>query len=316
MNRCSMLQFALARGIGEVSIKKAIAFIESNNLSWDDFIQDRNLLYHFGLKDNVITNISTTKSQAYALYEELELSGVKILSESDIAYPQYLKKMLQDKCPSILFVSGNIDLLNSIAVGFCGSRKASAKGIGIAADCSRQLTKENITVISGYAAGTDLAAHKSALENGGNTVFVLAEGILRYSKKREIRDYLNSSNHVFISQFMPKTTWNAGNAMRRNSVIIGLSRAMILVESGKTGGTFAAGEEALRVGCPLLVIDFAQPEVSAEANPYFIAAGGKPIRGKNGIPNITKVLDAVKNDPRSETQPLPVNGAQQLKFDI
>ena len=86
-----MLQFALARGIGEVSIKKAIAFIESNNLSWDDFIQDRNLLYHFGLKDNVITNISTTKSQAYALYEELELSGVKILSESDIAYPQYLK---------------------------------------------------------------------------------------------------------------------------------------------------------------------------------------------------------------------------------
>ena len=193
---------------------------------------------------------------------------------------------------------------------------ASAKGIGIAADCSRQLTKENITVISGYAAGTDLAAHKSALENGGNTVFVLAEGILRYSKKREIRDYLNSSNHVFISQFMPKTTWNAGNAMRRNSVIIGLSLAMILVESGKTGGTFAAGEEALRVGCPLFVIDFAQPEVSAEANPYFIAAGGKPIRGKNGIPNITKVLDAVKNDPRSETQPLPVNDAQQLKFDI
>lgn len=157
MNRCSMLQFALARGIGEVSIKKAIAFIESNNLSWDDFIQDRNLLYHFGLKDNVITNISTTKSQAYALYEELELSGVKILSESDIAYPQYLKKMLQDKCPSILFVSGNIDLLNSIAVGFCGSRKASAKGIGIAADCSRQLTKENITVISGYNQKPDIS---------------------------------------------------------------------------------------------------------------------------------------------------------------
>ena len=105
----------------------AIAFIESNNLSWDDFIQDRNLLYHFGLKDNVITNILTTKSQAYALYEELELSGVKILSESDIAYPQYLKKMLQDKCPSILFVSGNIDLLNSIAVRLLWFKKGICK---------------------------------------------------------------------------------------------------------------------------------------------------------------------------------------------
>ena len=316
MNICSMLQFALARGIGEVSIKKAITFIESNNLSWDDFIQDHNLLCHFGLNNNVITNISATKSQAYSLYEELELSGVKVLAESDKAYPQYLKKMLQEKCPSMLFVSGNIDLLNSISVGFCGSRKASAKGISIAADCSRQLTKENITVVSGYAAGTDLAAHKAALENGGNTVFVLAEGILRYFPKREIRDYLNSSNHVFISQFMPKTTWNAGNAMRRNSVIIGLSRAMILVESGKTGGTFAAGEEALRVGCPLFVIDFAQPEVSAEANPYFLAAGGKPIRGKNGVPNIAKVLDAARKDTRAELQALPLNGNKQLKLDI
>lgn len=316
MNKCSMLQFALARGIGKISIKRAIAFMERNNLSWDDFIQDRNLLCHFGLKDTVITNISATKSQAYSLYEELEQAGVKILSESDISYPQYLKKMLQDKCPPMLFISGNINLLNSISVGFCGSRKASAKGIGIAADCSRQLIKENITIVSGYAAGTDLAAHKSALENGGNTVFVLAEGILRYSQKREIRDYLNSSNHVFISQFMPKITWNAENAMRRNSVIIGLSRAMILVESGKTGGTFAAGEEALRVGCPLFVIDFAQPEVSAEANPHFIAAGGKPIRGKNGVPNITKVLDAVRNDPRSEAQSFQVNDIQQLKFDI
>ena len=66
--------------------------------------------------------------------------------------------------------------------------------------------------------------------------------------------------------------------MRRNSVIIGLSRAMILVESGKTGGTFAAGEEALRVGCPLFVIDFAQPEVPQRQIHNFIAAGGKPIK--------------------------------------
>ena len=104
--------------------------------------------------------------------------------------------------------------------------------------------------------------------------------------------------------------------MRRNSVIIGLSRAMILVESGKTGGTFAAGEEALRVGCPLFVIDFAQPEVSAEANPYFISAGGMPIRGKNGIPNISKVVEAAKRDQRSEIQPFSLSDIQQLKFNI
>ena len=83
--------------------------------------------------------------------------------------------------------------------------------------------------------------------------------------------------------------------MKRNGVIIGLSDAMILVESGKTGGTFAAGEETLSISHPLFVIDFAQPEVSAEANPYFISKGGIPIRGKAGVPNLSKVLDVINN---------------------
>ena len=95
---------------------------------------------------------------------------------------------------------------------------------------------------------------------------------------------------------MPNTTWSVGNAMKRNVTIIGLSRAMILVESRMKGGTFAAGETALSVHCPLFVIDFEKPEVSAEANPYFIKKGGLPIRGKNGIPNLNKVFSVVNQN--------------------
>lgn len=314
-NRC-MLQFSLAHGVGEISIKKAISFIEKNALSWDDLVNDVSLMHHLGLNERSIENIYSAKEKSSIMFDQLETAGVEVITENEKKYPLYLKKMLGKSCPSTLFVSGNTELLNSTSVGFCGSRKTSEKGIYIASNCVKQLVESNITVVSGYAGGTDLAAHKTALENGGNTVFVVAEGILRCSKKKIIKEFLTDKNHVFISQFMPNTTWNAGNAMRRNSVIVGLSRAMILVESGKTGGTFAAGEEALRVGCPLFVIDFAQPEVSAEANPYFIAAGGKPIRGKNGVPNIAKVLDAVKNDPRSETQSFPLNDTQQLMLDI
>ena len=96
--------------------------------------------------------------------------------------------------------------------------------------------------------------------------------------------------------------------MKRNSVIIGLSQAMILVESGRRGGTFAAGEETLKRSLPLFVIDFEKPEVSAEANPYFIEKGGHPIRGKRGIPNLEKVLEVV-NHPQSND-----SGWEQLTF--
>lgn len=109
--------------------------------------------------------------------------------------------------------------------------------------------------------------------------------------------------------------------MKRNSVIIGLSRAMILVESGKTGGTFAAGEEALRTGCPLFVIDFSKPELSAEANPYFIQAGGYPIRGKNGIPNLNRVFATINgNSESSKAIPAesnnPQNTYEQIKLNF
>lgn len=315
MMSSDFLQYALAKGVGEISLKKAVSFIEQNNLSWKELVSNPELLISLGIKIDVIERINNNRAKAEKLYDELCDKGIEILIENESRYPKYLRKMLGDKCPAMLFAVGNMDILNSVSVGFCGSRKASEKGISIASDCAKQLVEANVTVVSGYASGTDLAAHRAALKNGGNTVFVLAEGILKKIIKADVRDYLDSHNHVFISQFAPNMTWNAGNAMHRNSVIIGLSRAMILVESGRTGGTFAAGEESLRVGCPLFVIDFAQPDVSAEANPYFISAGGMPIRGKNGIPNISKVLDVVKKDARLGSKSIQGNIEEQIRFD-
>jgi len=294
-----MLQFALSKGVGEVAIKKAISLLDECSCSWYDLIHDRMLLRKINIRDSVIENLALQNEQAEILYNELNNKGIDILSENDRKYPEYLKKMLGTKCPPILFASGNIDLLNTLAVGFCGSRDTSQKGLGIASECAKQLVAQNITVVSGYARGTDMSVHKAALQGGGMTICVLAEGILKYRKKREIREYISDDNCLYVSQFMPNVAWSSGNAMRRNSIIIGLSRAMILVESRNNGGTFSAGKEALRVNCPLFVIDFAQPEVSSEANPYFINAGGKPIRGVNGSPNISKVLEIVTNDERN-----------------
>jgi DNA processing protein len=174
-----------------------------------------------------------------------------------------------------------------------GLNAHSQRGIEIAINCAKQLAERGVVVVSGYASGIDMAAHRSALQYESETIFVLAEGLLKAGLKGDISELLTSSNHIFVSQFMPELTWDAKNAMKRNKVIIGLSDSMILVESGKSGGTFAAGQETLSVEHPLFVIDFAQPEVSAEANHYFISKGGIPIRGKNGIPNIDKILDAI-----------------------
>lgn len=291
MNELSILQFSLARGIGDVTLRNALTYVEQRGIPWEVFVSDSASMRAFGLSVQQTDSVLHSQDAAIRLHDSLQNQNVRILSENDANYPPSLKRSLGKKTPPLLFAKGNVSLLNHPSVGFCGSRKASDKGLSIAASCANQLADVGLTIISGYAAGTDITVHKSALESGGNTVFVLPEGILRAPEKRDIRQFLTTENHVFISQFSPNAVWSVGNAMKRNSVVVGLSRAMILVESGRRGGTFAAGEESLRMGCPLFVVDYAKPEVTAEANPYFIARGGKRIRGKKGVPNVERVVE-------------------------
>ena len=312
MEKQYLLQLMLSKGIGDAAIKKILhhtALYPGDSL--ENFCEKpEELISIIKCRNDTFDSVRLNKEHAEKLYRELEQQEISIILEIDPDYPTQLKKVLGKQCPPVLFVKGNKKLLSTLSVGFCGSRKVSSKGITITAQCAEQLANHRITVVSGYAAGTDLSAHASAMIHGGNTIFVLAEGILKFSKKQAVKNYLTAENHAFVSQFLPKTLWNAGNAMKRNSIIIGLSKAMILVESGISGGTFAAGEEALRRGQPLFVIDYAKPEVSAEANPYFIERGGQPIRGKKNVPNLEKVFSAVETYHHADVE------SEQLMINV
>lgn len=305
MEKQYLLQLMLSKGIGDAAIKKILHY---TTLYPEDSLEyfcekPEELTSIIKCRNDTFDSVRLNKERSEKIYQELKQEEISIILEIDPDYPAQLKRTLGKQCPPVLFVKGNKKLLSALSVGFCGSRKVSPKGIAITAQCAEQLVKHGITVVSGYAAGTDLSAHTSAMIHGGSTIFVLAEGILKFAKKQAVKEHLTAENHLFVSQFLPQVLWNAGNAMKRNSIIIGLSKAMILVESGVSGGTFAAGQESLQRGQPLFVIDYAKPEVSAEANPYFIERGGQPIRRKNNLPNLEKVFCAIESHPPAEIEP-------------
>jgi len=137
----------------------------------------------------------------------------------------------------------------------------------------------------------------------------MVEGILNNKHKGEVKELLNEKNHLFVSQFPPNTIWNASNAMKRNNTIIGLSDAMMLIESGMNGGTFNAGEQSLKNQKPLFVVEYAVPKPTAEGNKYFIERGGVPIRGdKNGKPILKRVYATLEKEKEDD--------CQQLKLQI
>lgn len=189
--------------------------------------------------------------------EELARRGADVLVVGDARYPQRLLTLPSP--PPVLFAWGNLDLLDSPAVGMCGSRGVTEKGLDAARACGREVAKHGLTVVSGYAKGVDTETHLAALGSGGRTIVVLAEGILGFRVKRAFKETGFEEDRVLVlSQFAPSQRWNVGAAMTRNAVIAGLGRALVVIEAGATGGTLDAGMKALEMGRPVLALEFSE----------------------------------------------------------
>ena len=204
-----------------------------------------------------------------------------------------------------IFCLGNLSLLNQKGVGFCGSRKVSESGKLVAADCASQLANLGYSVVSGYAAGVDIIAHKTALLKGGSTIIVLPEGIDHFRIRKEIAEVWDWSRVLVVSQFMPSDGWTMFRAMARNELIISLSSAMIVIEAGEKGGTYQAGLSALRVHCPLYVVEYGCNE-QAGGNKVLISKGGVPLKKSpmTNSANLIGLLAQIESKKYSEQLPL------------
>lgn len=317
MNRSvSLEQFAYylqqTSGIGPAAMRATLKRIKETQLTPDEILNlnEKDLREKLNLKPEVITSIRNPSARTISLWDALTEKGVIIRIFGFGGYPTRLLNVLGNTAPPILYLLGNEKLLESHAVGFCGSRKASVTGLDVAENCGEIFAERSINVISGYAAGVDMATHVGALRQGGSTIFVLPTGILQFRLKESISTLLDSSscNALVISEFPPGMPWKPHNAMTRNRTIVGFSDAMVVIESGLHGGTFEAGKTALSLGVPLFCVEYAIPPSSASGNTYFLSHGASPIRrSANGLPNISKILESIYDssgrNPRKECQP-------------
>ena len=296
-----------AAGLRNVFRKLAHEDLEPRNLL---NLEDWKLQKKLDLKPESISAPRSPADQAIELWQNLEANGITVLVRGFHGYPERLNFVLGDNAPAILYVTGNRELLDKPSAGFSGSRLASAQGIEITRQTARLLAKESINVVSGYAKGVDIAAHSGALEAGGTTTIVLAEGILHFRLKEKDLPWLGDdpmSRILVISEFPPRLPWKAHNAMTRNRTICALSDALVVSESGMEGGTFAAGNAALNLSVPLFCVKYAQPTESASGNAYFLTHGAIPLqRSPEGQPNVTKLIATISGRAaRYRSQPGP-----------
>ena len=282
-----------APGVGPGRVRKLLQ--RWRNTPEVPVMQDR--LIESVLTAAQIAALPECKERVQRHWDELLKHNVRVLAIIDPDYPESLRKALGESAPVLLLCLGNLELFKHVSVGFCGSREASEKGIATARNSAILLANDKINIVSGFAAGVDLNAHRAALAAGGTTTVVLAEGILRFRVKKEIRDVWDDSRTLVVSEFGPNLPWSVSNAMQRNKTICGLSKAMILIEARSTGGSIQAGRDCLKMGLPLFAAVYEGSPESATGNEELLRSGAKRLMKSKSrdLPNMTPLLQAIAN---------------------
>ena len=230
------------------------------------------------------------REKVYEAYSELKSHGVDIIYPKHPDFPPQIFEI-----SPMLFVKGQQKRLMSDSVAIVGARNVSDKGIRIARKLAGDLAHEGINIVSGYAKGVDSEAHLGALAAEGTTTLVLPYGIKQLRQKSAFKQFNWDRDVLAVSQFDPDVRWLARNAMMRNKLVCGLSKAVVVIESGperdargKMSGTFNTAKTALSMDLPLFVLNPTCLDDPPKGNADLIALGGYSLDPVDGAKEIVR----------------------------
>lgn len=175
----------------------------------------------------------------------MEEHRIRALTLTSDDYPQRLTEC--PDAPIIIYYTGNADLNQAKVVSIVGTRQITQYG----QDLIRRFMSElrvfcpQVLIVSGLAYGVDINAHRRALENGYETVGVLAHGLDQIYPYRHRETAAQMLNHGgLLTEFMTQTNADKPNFVRRNRIVAGMADAVILVESAAKGGGLITAEIA------------------------------------------------------------------------
>lgn len=218
-------------------------------------------------------DISDDKISNFKNY--ISSNGIGYITIKSKEYPEVLKHI--EDPPYVLFYKGYLDLLKRRTAAVVGARKCTQYGIEVAKIIGKELSENNITVVSGLAAGIDSVAQKAALEYSGKTIGILGCGIdVIYPKNNKFLYDKVIREGLIISEFLPKTPPMPYNFPRRNRIISGISDKVIIVEATKKSGTLITVDYALSIGKEIMVVPGPVINGNSEGCNKLIRDGAKP----------------------------------------
>jgi DNA processing protein len=160
------------------------------------------------------------------------------------------------KVPKTLHVIGTLPDERRPTVAIIGTRKPTAYGKEVTHQLAYDLAKRGVVIVSGLALGIDGIAHRAALEAGGTTLAVLANGLsqIRPATHRDLAIDMLANKGAIISEYDDEVGVRIYQLLERNRLVSGLSDAIIITEAAARSGTLNTAAHALEQGREVFVV--------------------------------------------------------------
>jgi DNA processing protein len=183
----------------------------------------------------------------------LEEPGNHLLTLADAEYPAALLETADP--PTVLYLKGSVDRLSMPGLAIVGSRNATPQGLATAREFARVLGSAGLTIVSGLALGIDTAAHEGGLASAGSTIAVVGTGLdIVYPARNRALAHRIAAEGTIVSEFPIGTKAIPSNFPRRNRLISGLSRGVLVVEAAIRSGSLSTARFAGEQGREVLAI--------------------------------------------------------------
>ena len=212
----------------------------------------------------------------------MQKNNIKILTLNDEKYPKKLKEIYEP--PFVLFAKGDISLLNKNCLAIVGCRLCSSYGREQAQKFSYYLSRKNFVIVSGLARGIDTWSHIGCLKGKGKTIAVLGSGldVIYPPENKGVFEAIAKSGLV-ISEYIVGTKPSPKNFPRRNRIISGLSKGVLVIEAKKRSGSLITVDIALEQGREVFALPGNVNSKNSEGTNELIKQGAKIVTNIDDI---------------------------------
>lgn len=244
--------------------------------------------------------------------EALAAMGGVLIASCEDSYPHGLAAL--DQPPPLIAVLGHAHLLKKDMVAIVGARNASALARKFAQMLARDLGGTGLGIVSGLARGIDSAAHEAALDSG--TVAVVAGGVdVIYPPENDALYQAIRERGVIVSEMKLGETPQARHFPRRNRLISGLSRGVVVVEAAERSGSLITAQYALEQGREVFAVPGSPLDPRARGTNRLIREGATLTEGAGDVLGVlAPMLGGDFREPENGA-PLPPAAALEAEAD-